>query len=364
MNRLSSRLSRGYKRLYDAVNYRLRTFAGGRFASLCRPTWVSFLLTERCNARCVHCDIWKNRGQEDSPTREQWEAALTDLRRWLGPAHVCLTGGEALLKPFAVDLVEHGSRMGLFIELLTNGFWEDQSKIERLAMAKPWRVTLSLDGLGETHDRVRGREGSFERTSQTIDTLVRMRKENRLAYSIRLKTVVMSHNLHALEDVARFATRDGMDVLFQAVEQNYNAEEDSRWYLHGENWPKDTDRAVAAVDGLIRLKNEGLAIANTASSLEAMKGYFRDPAGSLVVTRAHTAHEKKASCASLGLVQVQSNGDVKTCSSMPPVGNIKTQSLREIWKNRPKWWISGCCMESRMSAEEKEGHLAHAIGEE
>ncbi len=54
-------------RAHGAVNYRLRTFAGGRLASHCRPTEIAVLLTERCNARCLHCDIWKNRGKESTP---------------------------------------------------------------------------------------------------------------------------------------------------------------------------------------------------------------------------------------------------------------------------------------------------------
>src|SRR3954447_22339123 len=131
-----------YKRLYDGVNYRLRTFAGGRFASKCRPTSIVILLTELCNARCVHCDIWKNKGKEDSPTPEQWKKVLSDLRAWLGPVHVVFSGGEALLRPYATDLVAHGSSIGLFIEILTHGYWDDQSKIEKLALAKPWRVTV------------------------------------------------------------------------------------------------------------------------------------------------------------------------------------------------------------------------------
>src|SRR4051794_38078553 len=48
-----------YRRVYEGVNYRLRTFAGGHYASACRPVSIVLLLTERCNARCIHCDIWK-----------------------------------------------------------------------------------------------------------------------------------------------------------------------------------------------------------------------------------------------------------------------------------------------------------------
>src|SRR5215831_17949188 len=61
-------LSEIKRRLHEGVNYRLRTLGGGRFASHVRPVCPLILLTELCNARCVHCDIWKNRGKEDSPS--------------------------------------------------------------------------------------------------------------------------------------------------------------------------------------------------------------------------------------------------------------------------------------------------------
>src|SRR5215467_3605025 len=136
-----------YRRFYEGINYRLRTFAGGRAANLCRPTSIALLMTERCNARCIHCDIWKNRGRENTPTLTEWKMVLNDLRRWLGPVHVVLTGGEALLNPDTVELVAYGSSIGLFIEILSHGFWEDQSRIERLALARPGRVTISFDGV-------------------------------------------------------------------------------------------------------------------------------------------------------------------------------------------------------------------------
>lgn len=344
-----------YKRVYDGVNYRLRTFAGGRFASFCRPTWIAFLLTELCNARCCHCDIWKNKGREDSPTAEQWKAALTDLRRWLGPVHVCLTGGEALLKPFTVEVVGHGSRAGLFVEVLTHGYWDDQDKIEQLALARPWRVTISLDGLGETHTRIRGRERFFEKTSTTIATLKRVRKEHNIPLSILLKTVVMQHNLDDLCELARWAAQDpGVEIFYQPIEQNYNTQEDARWFEHSENWPRDTEKAVTAVQRLIALKREGLPIANSYEQLEVMVPYFRNPDAMRVITQAHGAHERRALCSALGFFQVHANGDVRTCAASPPVGNIKTATPRQIWQGRPRWWESGCCLERRCSDAEKQ----------
>jgi MoaA/NifB/PqqE/SkfB family radical SAM enzyme len=350
---MPSRLAYLHKRLYEATHYRLRTFAGGRWASRCRPTSIALLLTELCNARCMHCDIWKNKGKEDSPTADQWKTLLSDLRHWLGPVQITLTGGEALLKPYAVDLVAHGSSLGLFIEHLTHGYWDDQSKIEKLALARPWRITISLDGIGETHTRIRGREKFFEKTTTTIRTLQRVRKEKGLDFAIRLKTVVMEHNLDDLCEVARFAHQDGMDVFYQPIEQNYNTPEDFGWFEHSPNWPRDAAKAVEVVKRLMQLKREGLPIANSYEQLEVMIPYFQNPAAMRVMTQSHVAHEHQLLCAALNMLQIQANGDVTVCTGIGPVGNIKTASIRQIWNNRPHVWEEGCCLSRRCADAEQ-----------
>ncbi len=323
----------------------------------CRPTSIVFLLTERCNARCVHCDIWKNRGREDGPSSEQWKTVLSDLRRWLGPVHVVFSGGEALLKPYTISLVAHGSTLGLYQEVLTHGYWSDQSKIEKLALARPSRVTVSLDGLGEIHSKVRGKHDFFEKTNATITTLQEMREKYALNYAIRLKTVVMSHNLDNVCEIARFATKPGMHVFFQAIEQNYNTPEDTRWFEHSENWPQNTSRAVAVVHDLIHLKREGCHIDNSMAQLEAMIRYFQNPESLRVATQSHTSHEPRMLCAALTMLQFQANGDVTVCTGKRPVGNVKERPIRQIWEERPKFWHSGCCLETRLTADEKERSL-------
>src|SRR5689334_20664857 len=134
-----------YRRLYQAVNYRVRRAGRGRWANHCRPTEIAFLMTDLCNARCIHCDIWKNKGREQSPSVERYKEVLSDLRRWLGPVAVYFSGGEALLRPYTTDLLAHASALGLYTELLTHGYWDDQSRIEKAALARPSRITVSLD---------------------------------------------------------------------------------------------------------------------------------------------------------------------------------------------------------------------------
>jgi MoaA/NifB/PqqE/SkfB family radical SAM enzyme len=333
-----------YRRLYEKVNYGVCSFAGGRFAHHCRPTSIMFLLTELCNARCVHCDIWKNKGKEDSPSAGQWLKVLDDLRSWLGPVSVVFTGGEALLKPYSTELAAHASSRGFFLEFLTHGYWKDQAKIEQLALARPSRITISVDGVGAVHSRIRGREDFFEHTNRTIETLVRIRSRHSLRYRIRLKTVIMEQNLDDLGEVARYATREGMEVFYQPIEQNYNTAEDPTWFLTSPTWPRDPAAAVRAVHELVRLKRSGLHIVNTEEQFEAMIRYFLDPAGLRKLTQVHVAHLKRPLCAALTTLQIQSNGDVTICSSRPPVGNIKDSPIRQTWERRARYWEHGCCL--------------------
>lgn len=349
---MSEALSRAQRGLYEGLHYRLRTVAGGRFASLCRPVSIILLVTENCSAKCLHCDIWKNRIREET-TLEEWKTLLTDLRRWLGPVHVLISGGEALMKGYTIDLVAHARQIGLFLEILTHGYWKDQTKIERLARANPWKVTMSLDGLGETHTRVRGRPNFWEMSNTTLQTLLRLRKEEKLGYTVRLKHVLMSYNLDDTVKLAKFAEQDGVEIFFQPIEQNYNTPDDPQWYLHSENWPTDIPKVVANVRELIAMKQSGKShIANTVEQLEVMIPYFENPDTSRVAVQTHSAHEKRRNCNALTTLQLQSNGDVTVCTGVPPVGNFRDQPIREIWENRPHFWEEGCCLEKRCSEAE------------
>jgi MoaA/NifB/PqqE/SkfB family radical SAM enzyme len=364
MNARFETLSRGnlYRRAYMGLNYRLRTFAGGRLAANCRPTDIAFMMTNLCNAKCVHCDIWKNKGRDDTPTPEQYKTVLSELRSWLGPVHVFFSGGEALLRPYTSDLAAHASAVGLYAEVLTHGYWDDQIRMEKLALASPSRVTVSLDGIGETHTIIRGRENFFEKTTRSLDTLKRIRAEKNLRFAIRLKTVIMEQNIHDVHNVAEYAAANGMEVFYQAVEQNYNTEEDPRWFEHSDNWPKDPSRAVAAVERLIALKRNGLPIRNSYQQLQTMIPYFLNPDAIRVSVQQHTAHLKYPVCAALTNIQVMPNGDVLTCYGTPPIGNIRTASIREIWRNRPELWRGGCCLERRLSPAEAETRGLVLIG--
>ena len=333
-------------RMACAVSYRLRGIRNGRFAAHCRPTSIILLMTERCNSRCTHCDIWKDRGKEDAPTIEEWKTVLDDLRHWLGPAQVTLSGGEALLRRDTTEILSHGSKIGLMMELLSHGYWPDVRKMEQVALARPWRVTLSVVGVGEAHNVVRGRPDFWAKTSASLDTLLRMRREQSLSYIVQLKTVVMRQNLEAAPEIARFAAEKGVGVFYQPIEQNYHTEPDPLWFKTSPNFPQDSEKAVKVVDELIALQDQGMPIRNSRTQLEVMKTYFRDPAGLSLAVQGHSAHEIKPFCSGMTGLQIQANGGVDSCSRMPQFGNIRQTPIRELWRNRPRYWLTNCCMNS------------------
>jgi MoaA/NifB/PqqE/SkfB family radical SAM enzyme len=262
---------------------------------------------------------------------------------------VTFSGGEALLNRDTLGLLSFGSSLGLFMELLTHGFWEDQSKIEELALAGPSRVTISFDGIEETHDRIRGRAGFVLKTERTIRTLKRTRKEHRLDFGIRLKTVIMRQNLDDICALARFAQQENLEVFYQPIEQNYNTEEDPLWFTHSDLWPAETEKVVGILKDLRELKRQGLPIANSWAQLDAMIPYFVNPQESRIAVQSHSAHEARQVCSALTMLQFQANGDVVVCNGQPAIGNIKTGRIREIWHDRPRWWEDGCCLERRVT---------------
>jgi MoaA/NifB/PqqE/SkfB family radical SAM enzyme/polysaccharide pyruvyl transferase WcaK-like protein len=135
-----------------------------------KPTVINLLANDICNSKCTMCYIWKQkRDIEFSP--EQLASILAD-DLFSEVRHVGITGGEPTLRKDLVDLYSScidslPNLVGLSI--ITNAIQAKQvcQKIESIVQLcrnynVGFTVMISLDGLGEVHDTVRGREGNFE----------------------------------------------------------------------------------------------------------------------------------------------------------------------------------------------------------
>jgi radical SAM protein with 4Fe4S-binding SPASM domain len=138
-------------------------------------------LTEHCNLRCSHCyqNSYENPDLPLSLLRiilKQFVEIVETFnkeRQYKIPARITLTGGEPFLRTDFFDLLEEIIRFRKLFRfaILTNGTLIDRVVAKRLRKLKPDSVQVSLDGMLETHEAIRGC-GSFEPTVEGICQLV------------------------------------------------------------------------------------------------------------------------------------------------------------------------------------------------
>ena len=122
-------------------------------------------LTNRCNLRCAMCVV--RRGPPQTLSRHHaFEAVAFGERR--GFNEIELTGGEPTLVDYFWDLLDRLGQVDTQTRLTTNGLAFTPDQIHRLAALPNLEVMVSVDGIGETHDRLRGRQGAFEAVERNL----------------------------------------------------------------------------------------------------------------------------------------------------------------------------------------------------
>jgi MoaA/NifB/PqqE/SkfB family radical SAM enzyme len=168
------------------------------------PFSMTFILTHRCNFRCDYCAIPDAAGDEMSA--EEFRGAIDELAA-LGMQRASFSGGEALLRPDALDIIRHARSRGLTTSLNSNA-WLALAHIAELADTLDMLV-VSLDGPEEVHDLVRRRRGSYERVLEVID------EARRRNLSVATITVLSHANLNVMDDVLALAQEHGFWAYFQ-----------------------------------------------------------------------------------------------------------------------------------------------------
>lgn len=131
------------------------------------PTDVSIITTYRCQMRCKMCDIWEN------PTDKKQEITAKDLDILPKFKFVNITGGEPFVRRDLEDIVEVMYKKSDRIVISTSGWHTD--RIIKMAEKFPnIGIRVSIEGLSQKNDDLRGREGSFDRAMRLLLTLKEM----------------------------------------------------------------------------------------------------------------------------------------------------------------------------------------------
>lgn len=207
--------------LQDALVSGYIRYRKQRLGQLQTPTAIILYVTNRCNLRCGHCFYW------DSLNRRVDELTLDELaalnRSFEHPVSLSLTGGEPFIrKDFGeiVRLFRTGGRVRE-IGIATNGYYTDAviALGERHLAEQPGfplSFQVSLDGLEETHDRVRGLKGSFSRALETVHRLKALAARAE-GFSVSVGVAVQKQNLSEMAELIDLLGPLGIEIRVNLV---------------------------------------------------------------------------------------------------------------------------------------------------
>ncbi len=153
--------------------------------------------TRRCNLRCVHCySRSADRHYPGEMTTEQAKAMLADLAAFGTPV-MLFSGGEPLLRADLLELIALAKKLGMRAVISTNGTLIQPDVAEQLREIGLSYVGVSLDGMRETNDKFRGRQGAFD------DALAGIRNCRNAGIKVGLRFTVNRRNAADVPDIFR-----------------------------------------------------------------------------------------------------------------------------------------------------------------
>jgi len=188
------------------------------------PSYLIYFVTARCNLACQTCFYWQEI-ESASPKNELSPEETEKIARTL-PRLIQLTisGGEPFLRedlfPLLKPLIE--KTRPLFLSIPSNGTLTERivQTTELLAVHYPWlslNLELSLDGISELHNQIRGKESAFSDLLKSFEELKKLKKKYknlRLAILTLLNALNQEKIFELLEYIKAKLNPDRMEVLF------------------------------------------------------------------------------------------------------------------------------------------------------
>ena len=167
------------------------------------PFSVVISISYRCNSKCRTCDVWRK--PNDDMSIEEWDRVFANLGG--GVEYLTYTGGEPFLRKDLDEMVISGYRhcRPSYITIPTNGLLSDRilattDRICRECEDADIGINLSLDGVGEEHDDIRGVPGNWDRAMETWKGLKAL-KETHDNLIVTVHTVISRFNQHRFREI-------------------------------------------------------------------------------------------------------------------------------------------------------------------
>jgi radical SAM enzyme (rSAM/lipoprotein system) len=312
--------------------------------------------TLRCNLHCRHCgsDCHQTAAEHDMPL-DDFLHVLDNVRATADPhkVFVILTGGEPLMRP---DLEQCGRAIysrGFPWGMVTNGLGLTRKRFEALRSAGLHTMTISLDGLRDEHNWMRGNPTSYDHAVESIKMLVETQTTHGKSSSEEGTNRLAENALPVIFDVVTCANQRNYDKLDELKEMLIGLGV-RRWRIftvfpvgRAVQTPElqlDGQQFRGLMDFIRRTRHEGRIALNYGCEgfLGSYEGEVRD---------------NFYSCqAGVSVASVLCDGSISACPSIRAdyhQGNIYRDNFMDVWQERFKpyryreWMRTGDCADCR-----------------
>jgi MoaA/NifB/PqqE/SkfB family radical SAM enzyme len=293
-----------------------------------RPQPLPFNLvvsvTYRCNSRCKTCNVWKR--SADELTTEEWERVFS--RIGTAPYYLTFSGGEPFLREDIASIVVTATRLckpGI-ITIPTNGLLTGvvPRRVQEIATGVKGTqlgINMSLDGVGQEHDAIRGVPGNYEKAVETYRAL------RALSYpdlTLSIHTVVSRFNVERLPQIYEELSRLEPDSYISEV-----AEERVELGTMGTDITPSPEEYARAAD-FLAAKARSAPHHGLARFTQAFRAQYYELAKRVLAER-----RQVIPCyAGFSSAHIAPDGDVwSCCTRAEPLGNLRDTDydLRPIW---------------------------------
>ena len=126
------------------------------------------IVTYRCNARCTMCNRYK------APSKPEEEISIETIKKLPKMYFTNITGGEPFIREDLPEIVRELYKKSDRIVISTNGFFTD--RIIKLCEEFPnVGIRISIEGLEDTNNKIRGLDDGFNKGYSTLKKLVEMK---------------------------------------------------------------------------------------------------------------------------------------------------------------------------------------------
>ena len=285
-----------------------------------RPIYCVWEITLRCDLACRHCGSRAGHARSDELSTEQCLDLVRQMAE-LGVKEVTLIGGEAYLRDDWTEIVRAIRAHGMQATMTSGGRGITPERAKLAAEAGLQSVSISIDGLEATHDRLRGVEGSFR---SAFEALKNLRAAGiRVACNTQINRLSVPDLPELLELIAKAGVHSWQIQLTVAMGR---AADEPEVLLQ----PYDLLEFFPLLARLKKRMDEVGVRLWPGNNI----GYF-GPYETLLKGTMPRGH--MASCgAGRSTLGIEADGSIKGCPSLPTDawtgGNIRDNTLEEIWE--------------------------------